>query len=82
MKQNAPNIQIQAEYQSWLGNLKKRIQETQVKAAIAANSELVLLYWQIGREILEKQALQGWGAKVIDRLAVDLHREFPTTKGV
>jgi hypothetical protein len=45
------------------------------------NRELILLYWHIGREILERQRLAGWGAKVIERLAADLHREFPGMTG-
>ncbi|MDP2795196.1 MAG: PDDEXK nuclease domain-containing protein [Sulfurisoma sp.] len=45
------------------------------------NRELVLLYWQIGRDILERQARQGWGAKVIERLAHDLRTAFPDMKG-
>jgi predicted nuclease of restriction endonuclease-like (RecB) superfamily len=62
--------------------LKKRIRSAQVKAAIAVNQELILLYWQIGQEILVQQQQKGWGSKVIERLAKDLKREFPTMKGV
>lgn len=68
-------------YIAFLRGLKDRIRQAQVKAAIAVNTELVLLYWQIGRDILERQAQQGWGAKVIDRLAKDLKREFPQMSG-
>ena len=53
----------------------------QVKAALSVNRELVLLYWQIGRDILARQQAQGWGAKVIERLSRDLRREFPEMKG-
>jgi len=48
-----------------------------LRASIAVNRELVLLYWQIGRDILDRQQRENWGAKVIDRLAADLKREFP-----
>jgi predicted nuclease of restriction endonuclease-like (RecB) superfamily len=51
------------------------------RAALAANAELIQLYWQIGRDILERQAQQGWGSKVIERLARDLHQAFPDMKG-
>ena len=51
------------------------------RAALAANAELIQLYWQIGRDILERQARQGWGSKVIERLARDLRMAFPEMKG-
>jgi predicted nuclease of restriction endonuclease-like (RecB) superfamily len=69
------------DYAGWLTELKQRIQSAQQRAALSVNRELVLLYWQIGRDILERQDLQGWGAKVIDRLAHDLTTAFPDMKG-
>lgn len=68
-------------YSSLLNGLKQRIRSAQVKAAIAINRELILLYWQIGREILVRQQQEGWGSKIITRLAKDLKREFPDMKG-
>jgi predicted nuclease of restriction endonuclease-like (RecB) superfamily len=68
-------------YADWLADLKTRIHTAQQRAALAVNRELVLLYWQIGRDILERQARQGWGAKVIERLAHDLRAAFPDMKG-
>jgi predicted nuclease of restriction endonuclease-like (RecB) superfamily len=68
-------------YEEFLHDVKARIQSAQVRAALAVNSELVLLYWSIGRDILSRQGEQGWGAKVIDQLSADLRREFPTQKG-
>ena len=68
-------------YEALLNGLKQRIRSSQVKAAIAVNQELILLYWQIGREILARQEEEGWGKKVITRLAKDLKREFPDMKG-
>ncbi len=68
-------------YADWLSDLKSRIHSAQQRATLAVNRELVLLYWQIGRDILARQAAQGWGAKVIDRLALDLRSAFPDMKG-
>jgi len=68
-------------YASWLSELKQRIQFAQHRATLSVNRELVLLYWQIGRDILERQQAQGWGAKVIDQLAKDLTAAFPYMKG-
>ncbi len=68
-------------YAAWLAELKGRIHTAQQRATLAVNRELVLLYWQIGRDILSRQAAQGWGAKVIARLADDLRAAFPEMKG-
>ncbi|MCC5668323.1 PDDEXK nuclease domain-containing protein [Nostoc sp. CHAB 5784] len=68
-------------YDAFLSILKQRIRTAQVRAALAVNQELVLLYWQIGREILQRQQDEGWGTKVIERIAKDLKREFPEIKG-
>jgi predicted nuclease of restriction endonuclease-like (RecB) superfamily len=68
-------------YVNWLKEVKERIRSAQQKAVFAANREMILLYWQLGKDILERQDRQGWGAKVIARLADDLRREFPEMKG-
>jgi len=68
-------------YADWLVELKTRIHTAQQRAALAVNRELVLLYWQIGQDILARQAAQGWGAKVIERLSQDLRSAFPEMKG-
>ena len=68
-------------YSDWLTDLKGRIHSAQQRATLAVNRELVLLYWQIGHDILTRQAEQGWGSKVIDRLAQDLRAAFPKMKG-
>jgi len=72
---------LPAGYAGFLADLKTRIRSAQAKAALSANRELVLLYWDIGRRILERQKQEGWGTKVIDRLAADLGQAFPDMKG-
>jgi predicted nuclease of restriction endonuclease-like (RecB) superfamily len=69
------------DYADWLAELKTRIHTAQQRAALAVNRELVLLYWQIGHNILQRQTEQGWGAKVVDRLSHDLRTAFPEMKG-
>ena len=69
------------DYAAWLSELKHRIQSAQQHAAMSVNRELVVLYWHIGRDILQRQQAQGWGAKVIDQLAHDLTAAFPEMKG-
>ena len=68
-------------YSRFIEGIRKRIRTAQIKAALAANAELVLHYWELGRDILAAQKQEGWGAKVIDRLAADLQREFPKLSG-
>jgi predicted nuclease of restriction endonuclease-like (RecB) superfamily len=72
---------IDENYAAFLRSLKERIRQAQIKAALAVNNELILLYWQIGREILNRQQQEGWGTKVIERLAQDLKQEFPDIGG-
>jgi predicted nuclease of restriction endonuclease-like (RecB) superfamily len=70
-----------ADYAAWLNDLKARVLSARQRAALAVSRELVLLYWQIGRDIAQRQQAQGWGAKVIDRLARDLRSAFPDMRG-
>jgi predicted nuclease of restriction endonuclease-like (RecB) superfamily len=69
------------DYPAFVSALKTRIRAAQLKAALTVNTQLVLLYWRMGRDILERQRKEGWGAQVIDRLSVDLRRAFPEMKG-
>lgn len=69
-------------YVNFLDELKQRIRNAQIKAALAVNKELVLLYWQIGTDILQQQQAEGWGSKVITQLAKDPKREFPEMTGL
>ena len=75
-------LEAQFDYPSLLTDLKTQIRAARTKAALAVNRELILLYWSIGRQILEQQKRQGWGAKVVPQLAKDLRLEFPDMKGL
>lgn len=75
------SLSIPEDYNIFLRELKERIRNAQVRAAVSVNRELVLLYWQIGQDILNRQQQQGWGTKVIDTLASDLQKAFPEMKG-
>lgn len=68
-------------YKTWLEELKKRIQTSQIKAAIKVNSELLGLYWQLGEEIISKQKESTWGEAIIEQLSIDLTAAFPGMKG-
>lgn len=69
-------------YASVLGEIKQRIQAERLRVVMAANSAMIILYWDIGRLILERQEREGWGAKVIDRLSADLREAYPDMSGL
>lgn len=69
-------------YADWLASLKESIRTSRLKASLAVNSELVTLYWRIGRDILDRQTREGWGSKVVEQLAKDLRSEFPEMTGL
>ena len=77
----AGEVALPTDYAALLTDLKARIRSAQTQAALSVNRELVLLYWQIGQTILQKQREEGWGAKVIEQLSRDLRAEFPDMKG-
>jgi predicted nuclease of restriction endonuclease-like (RecB) superfamily len=68
-------------YREFVGRLKKKIASSRLRAAIAVNEELILLYWNLGTQIKSHQTGEGWGSKVIDRLSMDLTRAFSDMKG-
>ena len=78
---NPPQSAAPPGYAEWLNQLKKDIARSRHRAALAINTELVSLYSRIGREILARQEVQGWGAKVIERLARDLKNAFRDMRG-
>ena len=68
-------------YVAFLSELKTRIRTAQLRAIHAINTEVILLYWEVGQDILQRQVSEGWGSRVISRLSKDLKREFPDMKG-
>ena len=72
---------ITPEYQQFIEQLKADVRHAQIKAALSLNRELVLLYWRIGKKILQRQQELGWGAKVVEQISRDLRVEFPAMKG-
>jgi predicted nuclease of restriction endonuclease-like (RecB) superfamily len=68
-------------YLSFIQDIKARISKSRFESIIAANSKMILLYWEIGNAILLRQKTEGWGTKVIDRMSYDLKNEFPILQG-
>ncbi len=75
------NLSNNKDYISWFKEIKNKIFQLQIKAAVSVNTQLLGFYWDLGKEILEKQALKNWGDAVIDLLSKDLQGEFPEMKG-
>lgn len=69
------------EYTAWLIDLKTRIRQSQIKAAVKVNTELLRLYWSLGRDIVVRQMEAAWGSRFFEQLSVDLRKEFPDMKG-
>ncbi len=68
-------------YGEFLNELKVKIRNAQMKAAIAASKELIELYWELGKDIVQKQEKEGWGSKVLEKVAKDLQKDFPGIEG-
>lgn len=80
IKKDTHEVDI-SEYAQTLFDLKNRIAEAQIKAAISVNKELIKLYWSIGETLAEKQKASKWGSKTIEQLAQDLQNSFPSMGG-
>lgn len=76
-----PHTETPASYAELLAELKQRISQERLRVVMASNAAMVMLYWDIGRRILDKQSTEGWGARVVDRLSTDLRQAFPDMKG-
>jgi len=72
---------LPAGYGKFLEDIKQRVRAAQVRATLSANRELITLYWDIGKGIIERQRAEGWGKAVVERLAKDLQKEFPGITG-
>lgn len=68
-------------YDGILTNLKEKIRQARMRAVRSVNTELISIYWEIANTILLQQKKEGWGAKIIDKLAIDLKSEFPDMQG-
>ncbi|MCW7754953.1 PDDEXK nuclease domain-containing protein [Desulfobotulus sp. H1] len=74
-------MELPGDYTNFLKQIKQRVKTERLKAVLSANAAQILMYWDIGRDILEKQEQSGWGARIIDRLSTDLREVFPDMNG-
>jgi len=77
-----PRMGLPDSYAAVLDEIKRRIQAERLRTVMAANSAMAMLYWDIGRLILDRQEKEGWGARVIDRLSADLREAYPDMRGL
>ena len=75
------NLSLNSEYKSWLKDLKQKVLSTQLKAAVQVNSTLLAFYWELGEDIVRRQAEANWGDGFLKQLSKDLMTEFPDLKG-
>lgn len=78
---NKTLLSLSADYRQFIGELKDRVRSAQIAAARSVNRDLILLYWDIGQAIVKKLGSTEWGESVVERIAADLRREFPDSRG-
>ena len=75
------NVQVDSEYFSWIQKIKEQFRNTQIRAAVRVNSEQLMFYWSLGRDLVIKKAEEKWGSGVVEQVSLDLRNEFPSAKG-
>ncbi|MCD4811439.1 DUF1016 N-terminal domain-containing protein [bacterium] len=70
-------IESSKEYIEFVAEVKRRVISARISATRSINRDLIGLYWDIGRMIVKRQEKQGWGKSVVERLSMDLRKEFP-----
>jgi predicted nuclease of restriction endonuclease-like (RecB) superfamily len=75
------DVQLDADYVQWLGEIKTRYRSAQAKAAVRVNAEQLLFNWQLGRDLVQKKAEERWGSGVVEQVSLDLQAAFPESKG-
>lgn len=75
------DVNIDKEYAQWLGEIKARYRNAQIKAAVRVNAELLVFNWQLGRDLVMRKAEEKWGSGVVEQLSLDLQAAFPEAKG-
>ena len=74
-------MKMDNDYKQWLTDLKSRIRQSQIKAAVKVNTELLRLYWDMGQDIVNRQLEAAWGSGFFEQLSKDLRSEFPDMQG-
>ncbi len=80
-KKNEELLNSDNNYQKFLQDIKDRLRKAQIRAALAANTELIKFYWELGSELIEKQKTFAWGEKFLEQFSNDLKQAFPEMRG-
>ncbi len=75
------DVRIDKEYMQWLGEIKARYRNAQIKAAVKVNAEQLLFNWQLGRDLVTRKAEEKWGSGIVEQVSLDLQAAFPESKG-
>ena len=75
------DVKIDQEYMQWLGEIKARYRNTQIKAVVKVNAEQLLFNWQLGRDLVMRKAEEKWGSGIVEQVSLDLQTAFPESKG-
>ena len=75
------DVKIDQEYMQWLGEIKARYRNAQIKAAVKVNAEQLLFNWQLGRDLVTRKAEERWGSGIVEQVSLDLQAAFPESKG-
>lgn len=75
-------LHLNKDYLNFLSTIKQRLKSSQIKAALAANNELIRFYWELGNELIEKQKKQKWGTNFLEQFSHDMKQEFPEMQGL
>lgn len=87
MKNDAPkvvkihDVKIDQEYMQWLGEIKARYRNAQIRASVKINVEQLLFNWQLGRDLVMRKAEERWGSGIVEQVSLDLQAAFPESKG-
>lgn len=81
VKQNEESLSLDVNYKDFLQGVKNKLKKAQIRAALAANRELITFYWELGVEITEKQKAFSWGERFLDQFSHDMKQAFPEMRG-
>ncbi len=81
LKTTNESLHLDQNYKHFLSGIKERLQTAQIRAAMAANSELIQFYWELGADLIEKQKSHQWGSGFLEQFSHDMRQAFPEMQG-